>query len=66
MDKSTIEILKGSIGHLSTYGTQGEKGTGLGLMLSKELILKNGGELLIERRIGEGSSFTVVLPKRIA
>lgn len=44
-------------------GTSSEKGTGLGLMLCKKFIELNRGQLLIESKEGEGSQFTVILPK---
>ena len=47
----------------TTKGTAGESGTGLGLMLCREFAIRNGGELLIESRLEEGSLFTVKLPK---
>jgi two-component system sensor histidine kinase/response regulator len=46
----------------STKGTAGEAGTGLGLMLCKEFIARNGGALHIESFPGKGSTFTVTLP----
>lgn len=46
----------------STKGTAGESGTGLGLMLCKEFIARNGGALHIESIPGKGSTFTVILP----
>ncbi len=46
----------------STKGTAGEAGTGLGLMLCKEFIARNGGSLYIESIPGKGSTFTVTLP----
>lgn len=46
----------------STAGTGGEQGTGLGLPLSKEMILLNGGTISIESVEGEGSSFHITLP----
>lgn len=50
----------------TTKGTAGEAGTGLGLMLCREFSASNGGELQIESRPGEGSLFTVRLPKGLA
>lgn len=50
----------------STPGTEHEKGTGLGLILCKEFIEKNGGELLIESAVGEGSTFRFTLPKYLS
>jgi signal transduction histidine kinase len=46
----------------STKGTSGESGTGLGLMLCREFAVRNGGELLVESQLGNGSLFTVKLP----
>ena len=45
----------------STAGTQGEKGSGLGLFLVRELLQKINAELKIESKPGHGSSFTIVL-----
>ncbi|HEY9045991.1 MAG TPA: ATP-binding protein [Ohtaekwangia sp.] len=44
--------------YFTKYGTAGEKGSGLGLMLCREFVEKNGGTLLIESKRGEGSIFT--------
>jgi two-component system sensor histidine kinase/response regulator len=46
----------------TTKGTAGEAGTGLGLMLCKEFIVRNGGSLHIESLPGKGSTFTFNLP----
>lgn len=44
-------------------GTAGEEGTGLGLILCKELVKKNSGTLSIESEAGKGTTVTVTLPK---
>lgn len=49
----------------STYGTHEEKGTGLGLILCKEFVEKNDGEITVESIVGEGSTFKVILPKGV-
>jgi signal transduction histidine kinase len=47
----------------STKGTDEEKGTGLGLMLCKDFVEKNGGQIWAESQIGKGSTFYFTLPK---
>ncbi len=46
----------------TTRGTENEKGTGLGLVLSKDFIEKNGGHIWAESEPGKGSRFYFVLP----
>jgi signal transduction histidine kinase len=43
-------------------GTEGEKGTGLGLPLCKDFIEKNNGEIKVESMPGKGTTFFVKLP----
>ena len=49
-----------------TKGTYGERGTGIGLFVSRQLMVKNGGQLLIESVEGEGTTirFNIKKPKQ--
>jgi len=55
------DILKMGTGK-STPGTNGEKGTGLGLHLCKTFLEKLGGELQVESTPGEGTSIICIFP----
>lgn len=79
-DKLTIAVKDNGVGiseenlsrlfridqHYTTSGTSDEKGTGLGLLLCKEFIAKHGGDIRVESRPGEGSSFIFSLPELAA
>ncbi len=46
----------------NTYGTGGERGTGLGLLLCYEFIIANKGQISVTSEPGKGSTFTLSLP----
>jgi signal transduction histidine kinase len=46
----------------TTRGTNNEKGTGLGLMLCKEFVEKNGGTIWVDTMLGIGSTFYFSVP----
>lgn len=48
--------------HVS-FGTNGEKGTGLGLLLAKEFVQANEGKIWLESKQGEGTIFYVAIKK---
>lgn len=60
-DKVKSEIFKLET-NSSTNGTEDERGSGLGLVLCKELVKKHGGEIWVESVLGKGSAFKFTLP----
>ena len=46
----------------TTYGTGGEEGSGLGLMLCADFSRKMGGDVVVDSVVGEGSTFSLLLP----
>lgn len=46
-----------------SIGNSSKKGSGLGLILCKEFIERNGGQIWVESQLGSGTSFYFTLPK---
>jgi signal transduction histidine kinase len=61
--QEVLNILFDKTAPYTTRGTANEKGTGLGLILCKEFVEKNGGKIWAESKEGEGSTFWFTLPK---
>lgn len=62
MTKEQAERLFDGNPNISTHGTDGEKGTGIGLHLSHSFILNNKGRIAVQSHPGKGTTFTITLP----
>jgi signal transduction histidine kinase len=61
ISSTTIQRLLQNNGSFTRRGTEMEKGTGLGLLISKDFIEKNGGILHIESELGKGACFSFTI-----
>lgn len=48
--------------HFSTYGTENEEGSGLGLLLCADFVKRNNGDFWFESEEGKGSTFIFTVP----
>ena len=64
MDEEQVTNLFNIDKKASRPGTNNELGTGFGLILCREFVKKNGGELSVESSSGKGSTFSFTVPKR--
>ncbi|MEP1094068.1 MAG: HAMP domain-containing sensor histidine kinase [Cyclobacteriaceae bacterium] len=62
IDMNRIETLFEITSSGSTKGTNNESGSGLGLVLCHEFIVKNDGHIWVKSNKGEGTTFTFTLP----
>ena len=62
MTATDVQKLFSSSENFSSYGTNSEKGTGLGLRLVKAMVIKNNGEIMVKSEPNKGSQFIVELP----
>ncbi len=64
MDKDALEEIF-RIDKTPEESTNEDDGSGLGLILCKEFVLKNGGEIWVNSNTDHGSSFTFTIPKAL-
>lgn len=62
MDEESRANLFGISPKSGRRGTDGERGSGLGLLLCKEFIERNGGAISVESAPEKGSTFTIMIP----
>nr|WP_236903408.1 histidine kinase N-terminal 7TM domain-containing protein [Clostridium saccharobutylicum] len=67
IENEKLDALFDNSNYCSTFGTAGEKGTGIGLMICKQFIEKNNGDIWAESSYGKGSTFyfTILSGKNI-
>ncbi|WP_422859732.1 tetratricopeptide repeat-containing sensor histidine kinase [Flagellimonas sp. S174] len=63
MNKEIQKKIFADSNNITTYGTNNEKGTGLGLTLCKEMVNKNKGQIWVESTLRKGSTFSFTVPK---
>ncbi|HTF20719.1 MAG TPA: HAMP domain-containing sensor histidine kinase [Chryseolinea sp.] len=62
MTAEETEMIQDRPHHFTKVGTHEEKGTGIGLLLCKEFVKRNGGELYIQSTPGKGTTVSFTIP----
>jgi signal transduction histidine kinase len=65
MNQEAIRKVFSAVDHYTTFGTNNEKGTGLGLLLCKEYIMSGNGKIWIESELNVGTSVFFELPNQV-
>jgi PAS domain S-box-containing protein len=63
MDEETRDLLFTPNRKDSNPGTEKEQGTGLGLLITREMVEKHGGKIMVESSPGRGSVFSFLIPE---
>ncbi|MEX0680097.1 MAG: ATP-binding protein [Balneolales bacterium] len=66
MDQKTLEQILEKNKSVSTRGTEKEAGSGLGLVMCKEMIELHGGKLTGKSQLDQGTTFTFTLPIEVS
>ena len=62
--KEDLDKLFKTEADIRSIGKLSNKGAGVGLILSKELVERNGGRMYVESTVGGGSTFYFTLPEK--
>jgi two-component system sensor histidine kinase/response regulator len=62
INEEKLKTLFNIASNTTSLGTANEKGSGLGLVLCKEFVEKQGGKIWVESEVGKGSDFKFTLP----
>lgn len=62
--KKYIELIFTGSNYYSTYGTNNEKGSGLGLKICKEFVEMHQGKIIFQSKINQGTKFSVTIPSK--
>jgi signal transduction histidine kinase len=64
MNQSMVDRLYQLDGKVNRAGTEGEPGSGLGLVLCKEFVEKHGGKIWVESESGKGTTIHFTIPAK--
>jgi signal transduction histidine kinase/predicted ATPase/DNA-binding NarL/FixJ family response regulator len=62
IDPAHLDVIFEPFGQVESYETRQHKGAGLGLSITKQLVMIHGGHIDVLSKVGEGTSFRVFIP----